>query len=407
MILKLPQHLDIFLKCGTLYGWVVTNLAKIVPMSKRGSLTKRHYLILAPTSGSVGDQAMCDAFAVQFDGNCIFIVQDAKIFTSPTKYNSQIILLEIPKLVYGGFFGNFHALLKLAKHRSAMKSLSLIGADVMDGSYNLRASVNRLFILRIMNNLNVPTRITGFSWSANAKGSPQSLIKNISEGTKLLVRDPRSAARLRASGTSKITECTDLVFSDQSEDATNPVHKWIGSDNRAIVGVNISGLAFNAQSQMQFHEYVKIVKYIKGLDYRVLVIPHDFRATDGDLEVSRKLFQIACDDEDYLISEIFTAAQERSFLRKANFFVTGRMHGAIIALSVGVPAIALETMGKVEGLFELFDNKSYCIRRDIGFSKEVIIRIDELHQNHDEAVRKIEGYLPSIKALSSLNFEDL
>jgi polysaccharide pyruvyl transferase WcaK-like protein len=175
------------------------------------------------------------------------------------------------------------------------------------------------------------------------------------------------------------------------------------------VGINISGLgsAFNAHTQSQIDEYVKIVKHIKDLGYRVLVIPHVFRAKDGDLEVSRDLFQLACDDRDYLISEIFTPAQERKFIRKANFLVTGRMHVAIIGLSVGVPAIALETMGKIEGLFELFDNKSYCIPRNVGFSREVMIRIDDLHHNHDQAVRKIEKYLPSIRYLTSQNFEGL
>jgi polysaccharide pyruvyl transferase WcaK-like protein len=409
MILKFCQHLDIFLKCNTLYGQGVSLLAKMVSISKKNSPIKHHFLIPHPGNGNIGDQAMCDAFAAKFNGVCDFIVEDAATFNLPSKYESQITLLEIPNLIYGRFFGNFFALLKLVKYRHHMKSLSLIGADVMDGCYNVRASVNRLFLLQIMNSLNVPTRVTGFSWSADPKQSPQSLIKNISGETKLLVRDSKSSDRLRAFGISEITECADLAFSDQSEDASNPVSEWIDSDKGAVVGINISGLssAFNEQSQSQIDEYVKIAKHIKGLGYRVLVIPHVFRAKDGDIEVSRDLFRLACDDRDFLISEIFTPAQERNFIRKANFLVTGRMHVAIIGLSVGVPAIALETMGKVEGLFELFGNKSYCIPRDVGFSRQVMIRIDELHHNHDQAVRKIEKYLPSIRALSSRNFEGL
>lgn len=408
-ILRFPQNIDVFVKRSALYGRGVSRLARMVSIFQKNHAIKHHFLIPHPGNGNIGDQAMCDGFAANFHGVCTFVVEDVATFNLPRAYESQITLLEIPKLIYGGFFGNFFALLKLVKLRNQMKSLSLIGADVMDGSYNLRASVNRLFLLQVMNSVNVPTRITGFSWSANPKQSPQSLIKNISGATRLLVRDPKSAHRLRAFGISEITECADLAFSDQSEDALNSISEWIDSDKGAVVGINISGLgsAFNAQTQSQIDEYVRIVKHIKSLGYRVLVIPHVFRAKDGDLEVSRDLFRFACDDKDYLIREIFTPAQERNFIRKANFLITGRMHVAIIGLSVGVPAIALETMGKIEGLFEMFDNKHYCIPRDVGFSTEVMIRIDELHQNHDQAVRKIEEHLPSIRALSYRNFEDL
>jgi polysaccharide pyruvyl transferase WcaK-like protein len=234
-------------------------------------------------------------------------------------------------------------------------------------------------------------------------------MKKISGKTKLLVRDPRSAERLRASGVFKIIDSADIVFSDQNEELLKPVEQWMDSNDKPIVGINISGLgeAFNAQSQAQLGEYTKIVKHVKALGYRVLLIPHVFWITDGDFEVSQHLFRSACEDGDFLIVEIFTPAQERKFLQKVNFLVTARMHAAIIALSVGVPVIALETMGKVEGLFDLFGDKSYCIARKNGFSDKVNNRIDYLHENLDKAMREVESRLPSIKALSSRNFEGL
>jgi polysaccharide pyruvyl transferase WcaK-like protein len=409
IVLKFFQHTDIFLKQNTLYVNGFSRLANIIALSKKSSLIKGHYLIPGPGKGNIGEFAMCDAFASKFNGVCTLVVGDAETFIIPRKYESEIALLEIPKIIYGRFFGNFFALLKLAKHRNQMESLSLIGADVVDGSYNLSASINRLFLLQIMNNLNVPTRILGFSWSAEPQQSAVSLMKKISGRTKLLVRDPRSAERLRASGVFDITDSADIVFSDQNEEALNSVEQWMDSNDNPIVGINISGLgeAFNAQSQAQFDEYINIVKHVKALGYRVLLIPHVFWLTDGDFEISQHLFRSACDDSDFLIMEIFTSAQERKFLRKINFLVTARMHAAIIALSAGVPVIALETMGKVEGLFELFGNKSYCIPRKHRFSDEVNNRIDYLHQNLDQAMREVESRLPSIKALSSRNFEGL
>ena len=408
-VLKFSQYADIFLKQNSLYIKGFSRLATMIPASKKSSLIKGHFLIPGPGKGNIGDFAMCDAFVSKMQSVCTLVVGDAVTFVIPRKYESEIALLEIPKIVYGRFFGNFFALLKLAKHRNQMESLSLIGADVVDGRYNLSASINRLFLLQIMNNLNVPTRILGFSWSAEPQQSALFLMKKISGKTKLLVRDPRSAERLRASGVFKIIDSADIVFSDQNEELLKPVEQWMDSNDKPIVGINISGLgeAFNAHSQAQLGEYTKIVKHVKALGYRVLLIPHVFWITDGDFEVSQHLFRSACEDGDFLIVEIFTPAQERKFLQKVNFLVTARMHAAIIALSVGVPVIALETMGKVEGLFELFGDKSYCISRKNGFSDKVNNRIDYLHENLDQAMREVESRLPSIKALSSRNFEGL
>jgi hypothetical protein len=150
IFLKFSQEKDISLKQNPLYVKGFSYLAKMVPASKKSPLLKSHYLIPGPGKGNIGEFAMCDAFVSKFHGVCTLVVGGAATFSVPRKYESEIALLEIPELIYGRFFGNFIALLKLAKHRNQMKSLSLIGADVVDGRYNLSASVNRLFLLQIM-----------------------------------------------------------------------------------------------------------------------------------------------------------------------------------------------------------------------------------------------------------------
>lgn len=83
------------------------------------------------------------------------------------------------------------------------------------------------------------------------------------------------------------------------------------------------------------------------------------------------------------------------------------MHIAILALSVGIPVIALETMGKLQGLFELFNLNEYCIDSNVTFGKEVIDAITLLELEYQSVCRAIEDENPKIKQKSILNFDDL
>jgi polysaccharide pyruvyl transferase WcaK-like protein len=83
------------------------------------------------------------------------------------------------------------------------------------------------------------------------------------------------------------------------------------------------------------------------------------------------------------------------------------MHVAILALNMGVPAIAIETMGKVQGLYAMFNLEKYCIDRTANFSNEVIQRIDLLEKEYSPVCRLIQVAIPEVRRLSNINFADL
>ena len=49
------------------------------------------------------------------------------------------------------------------------RSVSVVGADMMDGKYSLRGSVRRSLLAQAAAEAGVPTRILGFSWNAAAR----------------------------------------------------------------------------------------------------------------------------------------------------------------------------------------------------------------------------------------------
>ena len=127
----------------------------------------------------------------------------------------------------------------------------------------------------------------------------------------------------------------------------------------------------------------------------------------GDTKISDDLFDSTCGSEDLLITDPLSPAQERHLFQSVSFVITGRMHIAILALTMGIPVIALETMGKVMGLFEVFNLEDYCIDKNLDFSAEVIHRIKQLENDQPSISQLISAKIPDLRKLSLINFTDL
>jgi len=352
---------------------------------------------------------MVESFINQVGGDCVLIVEDLENFRRQNFIRPEPKLIEIPHIIHGNVLQNFIALISILKINHKIKSLSVVGADIVDGAYSIRLSINRLFLLRVINSLQINSRITGFSWSDNANPRLSRLIRIISKETQLCVRDPQSAQRLRDKKVVRISEVTDLVFSDDTQAGSPLVDRWISSSTKPVAVVNISGLGVQEGEQYRNHiqEYGQIVNFLHTKGFRILILPHVFRVESGDLEVSNDLFVEYCSSEDLSISEPLSPAQERRLFKNVDFVITGRMHIAILALSVGRPVIALETMGKVQGLFELFNIAGYCIDSNVTFAKKVIDAITRLDKEYPSVCKAIEHTMPEIRQKSLLNFAGL
>ena len=406
---KMMKKIRIFelkIKATENYISLITSLAKRIEI--RYSFEKYPFLIPPPGNGNIGDQAMCDAFCEYYKGICVLVVENKNTFILPKAYKDKIKVIEIPNLIDAGFIRNLIAIFKLVRYSNQMSALSVIGADIIDGSYYLKESVNRLFILRLLANLNVKTRILGFSWSEKPEEISTHMLKGVSRETKLLVRDPISLARLLDAGVEPLTLCSDLVFSDLTTEEHGTIQAWIDKSKKPFVVVNISGLSKNSSgdSTVEKYEYSQIISYLHDLSYRIMIMPHVFREKNGDTRIAKELFDLSCNPDDLHIEDRFTPANERLIMKSAEFLVTGRMHPAVIALSVGTPVIALETRGKVLGLMSQFNLENLCVRRNLSFSKVVCEKIKYVKKNQIQISQQINSILPKIQELSKKNYTD-
>lgn len=401
------QNLEYRFKASSWCSTLLDSVLWIVP--RRTPDESFHFLLPFPGNGNIGDEAMTESFINYVGVDCVLIVEDRASFLHKHQNSPVPMLIEIPHLIHGNFLQNLVALISFLKISHKVKTFSVIGADIMDGVYNVEESLNRLFLLRVINSLKIDTRIIGFSWSSTPNPTCTNLMRIISDQTKLCVRDPKSAQRLKAHQIFATTETADVVFSDESVDTSALAEMWVPLSTKPIIIVNISGLGLNTRDEYFEHirHYSLIIKHLQMKGYRILILPHVFRVADGDLESSSDLFKSSCRSEDLLITEPLSPSQERDLFKSVSFVITGRMHIAILALNVGRPVIAIESMGKVQGLFEMFDLEQYCVNRDRDLANNVIRVIDTLEIELSSVCALIQSKIPEIRQRSLLNFAGL
>jgi colanic acid/amylovoran biosynthesis protein len=363
----------------TLSHW--TDAVVLYPVYKAISLTVRSpdasraaILVATPGSGNIGDQAMIEAFLENVPGEVVIVARKVSDVSIPEWARQRVHITELPNLIYGGLRSNhlkniaeFAALL----HRAS--SLSLVGADVMDGAYNPRASIRRSNLVRLGQSLGVQSRILGFSWNGQASRPVlEAAVRASKAGVRMMLRDPISKARALAGGLRNTVEVADVVF--RGTTSTEPTG-LLSSTQGKVALVNISAHIESSFSQVD--EYVQVVTHLDKHGYHVILVPHVSRDGSDDLALARKLqsrLQVKVD----LVGELLSPEAIRGLCRHASLVITGRMHLSIIALSQGVPSIILSSQGKVEGLAQRFTGSAWCVEPTAGFGKEIQGLIDRV-----------------------------
>ncbi|MDO6575214.1 hypothetical protein, partial [Staphylococcus pasteuri_A] len=84
----------------------------------------------------------------------------------PEKYQKNVKVINLTGLVYGWLVPYVRDAFAFKKILSEAHSLSIVGADIMDGGYNPHPSAMRSLLASYAQNLGVSSRILGFSWNA-------------------------------------------------------------------------------------------------------------------------------------------------------------------------------------------------------------------------------------------------
>ena len=378
-----------------------------VAVRTRPGAGEHHVLIAPPGGGNIGDQALVEAFVEATTGPVLVVVRRSGDIDIPPRLRGRMQLLPLPALVYGSAVGHWRDARKLDRELRTAASVSIVGADIMDGAYVLRASVNRAGLAERLARLGWEPRILGFSWNADPHPAAAAAMRRASAaGVRMLLRDPLSAGRARRDGMT-VTDTADLVFlaTTRHDDVLTEVAPDLSVSDRIAV-VNASGLVGAGDAQVR--DYAKIIDALRADGMRVIIVPHVSRPGADDLPLCRRIAAEFPDDPSVsLVERLLAPAQIRALAARAGIVVTGRMHLAVMALLAGTPPITVATQGKVEGLMRLFDSHELCVQPGDGFADRVEPVLRGILDDPSAARARLLERLPGVIALASANVEGI
>lgn len=392
------------LESSTLMDVLIGVLAAIARLPSRGE-ERQHVLIAPPGRRNIGDAALCGAFVERVPGPITVIARSVDDFPELVA-NAGVSVVQEPDLIYGSLRRRLPALARLALRLRGAASLSVVGADVMDGNYVLRASIARSQVARLAARGGVPSRVLGFSWSLRPTDpAPRELAKAAASGAVLYARDPQSEERLRTAGIS-VRTASDAVFAADSLDprGAERLLTKLGLTDERIAIVNASGLVGSSPDSLA--GYVKVVGLLMESGLTPVLLPHVHRERDGDIDAILAV-QRALGMPVSIIDELLAPSTVRSLCDRAEFVVTARMHLAVMALRMGTPPVVITTQGKVEGMLELFGLRRFAVDPEQEVDVVLPRRVEEAVAGLPAIRAEIHQNYAKVRSLAMRNFEGL
>lgn len=342
-------------------------------------------IICPPGGGNIGDQALAESAAWNSRGRISMLVRNSSDYTLPLWLSSrQISIIETPHLLYGTSFLHFRDVWRFALLARRSESVKIIGADIMDGSYQPRASMLRWSIAALASSCGASASILGFSWNAAPIASSVAGLNFANKRVALWARDPVSYQRLQKWGATHVRQCADIVFAHpvrslpgQFRELPESVEQQIRELNNYVI-INASGL-IGAEAHV-IGEYRSIIRFFHNEGVPVILLPHVTRSA-SDIECLRLLHNMTC-RKSVLVETLLTPAQIAELTSAALLVVTGRMHLAVLSAAMETPALTLSTQGKVEGLYELLERPHWALNSSSKFSLEVRNAYKEIVTTH-------------------------
>ena len=389
---------------------ILHGLSRSLDILEPSSRTPTFLLLPPAPAGSLGDQAMVDAAATQLDR----MGWRVKTAGFGARLRCKVETAPIGRDLRKGQLGlNWQAM--------RAQAAGFVGADVVDGVYAARSVVKTLDTLAQAHRAGRNARVFGSSWSQRADAGVVDWFR-ANPWLTPLSRDPESARRFQTQVGREPIAVADLAFDLRPElesPSARAAGEWI--DARAAAGDQIAGFCFSGHSLLGTEIGVKtlaqfIEGWLRGSDARAaLLLAHDFRGgKDGDVALHENIAAALPEDLSTRVRVVeppFEAWDVKHLAGKLSLVFTGRMHFAIAALGMSVPALTLVYQGKFEGMLGLFglEPEDYVVDPVTFHARfdEALGKLERLSATHREVSARIAQRLPEVKAASARNFEGL
>lgn len=365
-------------------------------------------------AGAVGDDAMVTASIEEFSARNGDLT--VEIFCNPGAADKARALGYVP-VPLPDAKDYVHA---LARQLSGGRYIAtvILGADVLDGYYNIFSAARLLVTADVAARMNCPATILGASFNARPAPELAQVFDNLDPAVGLHIRDEISLERLNRFTTAHAKLVADSAFclTPRNPDAASVA--WIESqraEGRTVIGINLHPMLMKKATPAEVdHLCASMTRALRrvsaGRKVSWLMMPHDYRGERGDGRCLKPVFEALSTDPE--IHCHYLEAEQRAAAIKAlaglvDGVVTGRMHLAIAALGMGVPTLSLTYQDKFEGLYKHFTLPTDLLLAPAVFDEVATLtdRIEDFINRLPELAQTVVSRKPDVLALSKRNFE--
>lgn len=384
-----------------------TALAALGRLTGPGRGNARTVVLASNGDANIGDVALLEALVSALDGPVLVIARDPASY--PFLDGRADVDVESTSIVWGSKAARIRSFVRFGRALRGARAFVVVGADNMDGGYGDHFALTEWATAIIARRLGVPSRVAGFSWSAEpSRAALDALRRAAREGVELFPRESVSADRLPEHARSSAVVTADLAF---LLGAPAPDRQWaprlaaMRDEGATLCLLNVSALI--AARRDLADDYRAIVAGLVADGHHVVVVPHVGGRGNDDRRAAREALGLDGDTADVTFIPGLLAPREiKALASSAHLVVTGRMHLSVLAMSVGVPAVVFATQGKVEGLLDHFGLGRFALSPEPGMSAQALeLARDEAGLSRARA--EIAEALPRVRSLAARNLEGL
>jgi colanic acid/amylovoran biosynthesis protein len=416
-VLRLIEWL-ISIREAMFLSWFSITLGVSAAIRQSGPVGKKGVVIIpsdtTDVDGSLGDQALfLGVMSASNTRNATLVLSENAEIHSPIFSGVAFIK------AWNGFCAGW----RLGAVMRSTSALYIIGADIMDGFYSTRVSLQRLCLARLFAVRNVPVVIVGFSFNQSPEKKVIREFLRLPESVRVCLRDEVSLERFknfvdRDKGV-LVADVAFLVHEIDGSAIAKIVSPWVAREKelgRLALGINVNPHVVahlpNGSESILATSVAECCRMLIDDGVSIILIPHDFRAGCADLRVMNQIgdsIRESSAGHILVLSNRFTAQEIKSVSTTLDLLFSARMHLAIGALSMCVPVCGMQYQGKFEGMFRHFGQGT-----DLFISPEDALNPRNLYlflKRHLGArsvlKEKIVSHLPAVMALAKLNVINL
>jgi polysaccharide pyruvyl transferase WcaK-like protein len=251
----------------------------------------------------------------------------------------------------------------------------IIGADVLDGTYNLNL-IQKIQAIFKQTHCNI--YISSFSWSMNPNEYAIRAIKMLNDHRiKWEVRDEISLLRFKK------------LFPNHSVELIHDFGFYVKLDRDeeayGMVGESIL-VNLNDMHKKGDKFLIELLTHIPE-KYHVFLLQHDFRQGHREEELLHNLHK-GLKNKSTIVQE-GNVNYLKNIYSKVKYVISSRMHIGIAALSMGIPFIGMEYQDKMEGILKRFNLEELTCKSPSSLEK-LIYLIEENLNHYKNEIKTIE-----------------